>query len=113
MMIMMKILKQENVQQNGHTNTFGKKISKARHLFNCEQTESANEHYLWPINETKTVDNTIKIKRERGAYANINAIMMANADMSCVFVLSLKRIISMNAGTQPENTNHCILRLVK
>ena len=42
---------------------YSEKKSKARHLFNCEQTENDNEHYLWPIHETKTVDNTIPIKK--------------------------------------------------
>ena len=40
-----------------------KKNAKARHLFNCKQSASANEHDLWPINENKTVHNTIKIKK--------------------------------------------------
>ena len=39
------------------------KYSKARHLFNCVETQNDNEHYLWSIHETKTVDNTIKIKK--------------------------------------------------
>ena len=40
-----------------------KQNSKARHLFNCEETQNDNEYYLWPIHETKTVDNIITIEK--------------------------------------------------
>jgi len=90
-----------------------KQNSKARYLFNCEQTENDNEHYLWPIHEAKTVDNTIKINKRERCICKYQRYYDGQCGHNCVFVFSLERIISMNAGTRPENTSPCILRLIK